>query len=100
MKGIVWGNTFEYACNKLTEIINNYVRYYGENIIEDVQYNKYKYEIHFTNGDCWMVKKAIESNRGVKCNISYIDSDIPVEIRHNIIRPSTTAAPFTAYNFY
>ena len=50
--------------------------------------------------DCWMVKKATELSRGVKCNISYIDSDIPVEIRHNIIRPSTTAVPFMAYNFY
>lgn len=100
MRGIVWGKTFEYARNKLTEIINDYVRYYGEDIIEDVQCNKYKYEVHFTNGDCWMVKKASESNCGVRCNISYIDNNISVEIRDNIIRPSTSAGPFTAYNFY
>lgn len=100
MKGIIWGNTFESACNKLTDIITDYVRVYGEDIIDDVVRTKYNHYVTFTNGDVWRAVRAVESSRGIKCNISYIDINIPQDIVHTIIKPSTKAFPYAGYNFY
>jgi hypothetical protein len=100
MKGIVWYTVFEHGCDKLTEIINKYVEWYGEEIIDMVIRTKYEYKINFTNGDTWRVALATESSRGIRANISYIENNINEDIIQQIIKPCTTASPFTAYNYY
>lgn len=37
MKGIVWGNTFKNASNKLNEVEENYKRYRTANLIRKIK---------------------------------------------------------------
>lgn len=98
MTGIVWGSTFESASIKLTDVINDYVKYGYE--IEKVCKNKYSYYVIFTNGDNWSAIKANECCRGRRCNISYIERNIDYDIYRTIINPITTVGPFTAIRLY
>lgn len=100
MKGVVWCKTFKCGCDKLTEIINKYVEWYGVEIINTIRRTKNEYRIDFTNGDTWRVARATESSRGIRANIAYIENNINENIIQQIIKPCTTALPFTAYNYY
>ena len=100
MKGAVWYNNYESGCNKLTDIINEYVRWYGEEIIENICKSKNEYYVEFKNGDFWKIIRATDSARGHKVNISYIDHNISKVIQQCIIKPCTIASPFRAFNYY
>ena len=76
MKGIVWGKDLDTAKNKLTNIINNYVLMYSEEIIDEIYCTKNKYFVRFSNGDEWQAVKVHDASRGFRCNVSYIDSKI------------------------
>lgn len=99
MIGIVWGSTFEHALDKIKEIEKSYERYRTSNLISKRE-SKYSYELIYENGDKWLACSATESQRGRKCNVSYIDINIPVDFIETIIIPSTVAGPYQAINYY
>lgn len=99
MIGIVWGSTFEYALDKIKKIEESYKRYHTSNLISKRE-TKYSYELTYDNGDRWLACRAAESQRGHKCNVSYIDTNIPVDFIETIIIPSTVAGPYQAINYY
>ena len=99
MIGIVWGSTFEHALNKIKEIEKSYERYRTSNLISKRE-SKHSYELIYENGDKWLACPAAESQRGHKCNISYIDRNIPTDFIVTIIIPSTVAGPYQAINYY
>lgn len=97
--GIIWSyNNKEKANNKLNEIIENYA-YIGI-IATNIRRGNREYSVQFKNGDRWEVKNANDSSRGLKCNISLVDPETPMEIFNVIIRPCTIAKPFHAIGFY
>lgn len=100
MKGIVWGATYQEATDKLTEIITDYVKTYGEEIIDKVSCNKNHYYVFFTNGDNWKAVRAHESQRGNRCNISYVSKNITDDFLIDVIAHSTTSLPFHAIMKY
>lgn len=99
MTGIVWGSTFKRALDKIKEIEKSYKRYRTSNLIFKRK-NKYSYELTYDNGDRWIACKAVESLRGYKCNISYIDVNIPKDYVETIIMPSTVAGPYQAIKYF
>lgn len=99
MKGIVWGLTFADAAQQLEEIEQRYKLYQTANILTKRK-SKYSYELIYDNGDHWKAVGAKESARGNKCNISYVDARIDPDIIDCIIRPSTVAGPYNAFNYF
>jgi hypothetical protein len=97
MKGIVWGLTIQDAIMKLKEIEEEYRLH--TNVIACRQ-TKYVYEIRFENGDHWIACNIHESNRGHKCNVSYIDGRIDKEVVNRLIKHCTVAYPFQAFNYF
>lgn len=97
--GIIWSySSREKADKKLNEIIENYDQM-GITATH-VRRNSWEYSVQFKNGDRWEVKSAKESSRGSKCNVSLVDSEIPLDVFNVIIRPCTIAKPFSAIDFY
>ena len=98
MKGIVWGKTFTSAIDKLDQIVAQYeqLHIYPIRIIK----SKNEYSIVYENGDYWRACLVNTSSRGYKCNISYIDNNIPNEIIKTIILPSTTCLPYQGIIYY
>ena len=98
MKGIVWGKTFTSAIDKLDQIAAQYKQFhiYPIRIIK----SKNEYIITYENGDYWRACCVNTSSRGYKCNISYIDINIPNEIIETIILPSTTSLPYQGIIYY
>lgn len=99
MIGIVWGRTKARADNQLAQIIENYKwKNISPQKIKDSKYTTSS--VIFENGDIWKAVSAIESARGNKCNISYIDLGIDIETIETIIKPSTCCQPFQAFKFF
>ena len=99
MKGIVWGNTFEIASEKLDKIEKNYKLYRTANLIRKIK-TKNQHILEFDNGDYWKAVSARESARGSRCNISYVDSTIPLEFIETVIEPCTSAGPYQAIRYF
>lgn len=100
MKGIVWYNTLERRGMEMMERIEEeYKRYHYANVLTKTCGNR-RYELVFDNGDYWKLVKATESARGNKCNISYIDNEIPFDIIHDIVKPCTKAGPYQAFKYF
>ena len=98
MKGVVWGSTFANASEKLTEIVDRYIKAGYE--IENQVHSKNTHCVLFTNGDTWRAVRASDNARGNRCNISYIERDIDYNVYRTVVEPSTTLLPFTAIRFY
>ena len=98
MKGIVWGNRWISAVNQLDKIAIKYEQLH----INPVQIIKTKteYTITYENGDNWRAIRGNTNSRGYKCNISYIDMNIPNEIIETIIKPCTTCFPYHGFEYY
>lgn len=99
MIGIVWGKTKTRADNQLTQIIENY-NWKGIKPVKIRNSKNTFNSVEFDNGDVWKAVSAIESARGNKCNVSYIDKEIDIEIIQTIINPSTCCQPFQAFKFF
>ena len=96
MRGIVWGNSFQTAKNKLKEIKEQYERL-GYKSLSKKNCNRTNiYEVIYANGDIW---QAI-TTRGYKANVSYIDRSIPDNIIDTIIKPATVSPPYTAIHYF
>ncbi len=98
MKGIVWGRTLTSAIDKLDQIATQYeqLHIYPVSIIK----SKSEYTIIYENGDYWRVCLGAAFSRGYRCNISYIDNNIPNEIIETIIIPSTIRPPYQGIIYY
>lgn len=94
MKGIVWGNRWISAVNKLDQIALKY-EYLHISPIQIVK-TKNEYIITYENGDNW----RNTNSRGYKCNISYIDREIADDIIDTIIKPCTTDFPYHGFEYY
>ena len=98
MKGIVWGNRWISAVNKLDQIALKY-EYLHISPIQIVK-TKNEYIITYENGDNWRAIRGNTNSRGYKCNISYIDREITDDIVDTIIKPCTTDFPYHGFEYY
>ena len=98
MKGIVWGNRWISAVNKLDQIALKY-EYLHISPIQIVK-TKNEYIITYENGDNWRAIRGNTNSRGYKCNISYIDREIADDIVDTIIKPCTTCFPYHGFEYY
>ncbi len=98
MKGIVWGNRWISAVNKLDQIALKY-EYLHISPIQIVK-TKNEYIITYENGDNWRAIRGNTNSRGYKCNISYIDCEIADDIVDTIIKPCTTDFPYHGFEYY
>ena len=98
MKGIVWGNRWISAVNKLDQIALKY-EYLHISPIQIVK-TKNEYTITYENGDNWRAIRGNTNSRGYKCNISYIDREIADDIVDTIIKPCTTDFPYHGFEYY
>ena len=98
MKGIVWGNRWISAVNKLDQIALKY-EYLHISPIQIVK-TKNEYIITYENGDNWRAIRGNTNSRGYKCNISYIDREITDDIVDTIIKPCTTCFPYHGFEYY
>ena len=88
---IIWANTVEDGNKFLEEIIQEYQKK-GIEVQRTKVHSKYGSEVIFENEntiDFWRVKKASESSRGYRADISLVDTRITLEVYNNIIRPQT-----------
>lgn len=99
MRGIVWGLTTADAIKKMEQIEEDYERYQTANVVTRRKSN-FTYELVYDNGDRWIACSAKASERGRKCNISYIDVRIDSEIIDCIIKPCTIAGPYHAFCYF
>ena len=81
IKGIIFGQTFEVAKEKMIALIKDYEEYWKIKPIAEY-INKNKMWVQFSNGDIWQVKRAgdIDGLRGYKCNIVLLDYNLSKEI--------------------
>lgn len=98
MKGIVWGNRWISAINKLDQIALKY-EYLHISPIQIIK-TKNEYTITYENGDNWRAIRGNTNSRGYKCNISYIDCEIADDIVDTIIKPCTTDFPYHGFEYY
>lgn len=99
MKGVVWGYTLYAARNKLEEIEQEYEIYHKATPMRKIV-NSHETLIEYDNGDCWRALRATESARGIRCNISYIDTRIDIDIVNTIIKPVTSCPPYHAFQYF
>ena len=98
MKGIIWGSTLNRAVNKLDEIVDSY-KMLGYQI-DTYRKNSLGFFVTFNNGDSWKAIYATESQRGNKCNISYIDNKINNDFVDNVIFFCTVMPPYNAFQYF
>ena len=99
IKGIIWRKSSESETAEILfeQIVANY-EFIG--ITGNVIKSRISMRFYAGNGDFWEVISAVESMRGKKCNISYIERGIPDEMIGNVIIPCTVALPFRAIIYF
>lgn len=98
MKGVIWCTNLSDGNKMLEEIINKY-KYSGIDL-NDYKINFYNSFATFNNRDYWSVRKASEQSRGIRCNIAYIQRNIPYNIYRTIIEPTIVEYPFSAIHLW
>ena len=100
MKGIVWGNNFQIAKNKLKEIEEQYERLGYRPLTKRNSNSSNVYELVYANGDMWRAVSAKENVRGYRANVSYIDKSIPNYFIDTVIKPVTVSLPYNAIHYF
>lgn len=100
MIGIIWYYTDIKQALEQLKIIQRYYEYI--NIKSRGVATSTRPTLYFDNDDIWRVCRANKENAKIqgRCNISYIEYGTPTEIITDVIRPSTKAYPFSAFNYY
>lgn len=98
MKGLVWGLTFNDGLLQMQEIEQSYL-FLGYSIVKKISGNQ-SYQVTFDNGDIWTVVRSVESARGYRANISYVDIRISQEFIETVIRHSTYLPPYNAIHYF
>lgn len=98
MKGCIWGYTLESSIEKLKEIEERYnqIGIQSKRKVKSINNNF----IEFSNGDIWKAVCCLESHRGQRVNISYVDRRIDSLFINTIIDHCTTAMPYNAIRYY
>lgn len=99
MKGVVWCTTIKDGNEKLEEIIKDYMQC-GITIQDKRSSALVGSYVRFSNGDSWQVRRANDSSKGVRCNISYIQRNISYDIYNVIIRTCMFNYPFSAIKLW
>lgn len=98
MRGIVWGSTQDIATNKLIQVIKEYSMI---GIIPDREViTKHNAWVKFENGDYWVACGSVESARGYKANISYVDRAINKDFFNIVIKHCTIGFPYRGFLFF
>lgn len=98
MRGLVWGLTFNDGLLQMQKIEQSYL-FLGYSIVRKISGNQ-SYHVVFDNGDIWKVVRSVESARGHRANISYVDIRISQEFIETIIRHCTYLPPYNAIRYF
>ena len=99
MKCVVWSVNIKEGNSKLEQIIENYTKY-GITIRDKKNSSTGGSSVEFSNGDYWRVCGARDNFRGTRCNIAYIQRNIPYDIYRTIISPCILDFPFSAIQLW
>lgn len=103
MIGLIWVASqrhYNSGIEKLKKIISDYEKL-NIQLIPPLKISKYLTTAKFSNGDIWQVMIASpNTTRGRRCNITYIDYDIPDEIIEEVIKPIVTLPPYQGINYF
>lgn len=98
MSGAIWySSSFQRGEEQMNKIIKEY-KLIGISTTHII-HKGIAYVVFFENGDTWSLQTA-ESFKGLRVNISLIESCISKDYIEKIIYPCTSAHPFTAINFW
>ena len=97
MKAAIWANNRETGDKQLLKIEKQY-NFSHIKTKRKVMASSGSW-IEFENGDLWKVCTNI-SSRGYRCNIAYIDYNIPEDIINEVIKPRVTSYPYQAFNYF
>lgn len=98
MKTTIWYNDYEKGKEQLEKIIDNYERCQIE--AQNKVIGKRDSFVKFKNGHFIRMVPAVESFRGIKCNISIVERSINEEYFNNIIIPCTMNLPIQGFKFF
>lgn len=99
MKVIIWYNEdINNGRKEMERVVDTFKRFQIE--VETERHTKRDSVIKFKNGDYIKVIPAVESQRGQKCNISYVERSIDQKYFDMIIRACTIAPPIQGFNLY
>ena len=102
MTGLIWVASqrhYDDGIEKLKKIISDYEKL-NIQLIQPLKVSKNLTTAAFTNGDIWQVTTAQCDSRGRRCNIAYIDYDIPDTIIEEVIKPIVTLPPYQGINYF
>ena len=103
MTGLIWVASqrhYNDGIEKLKKIISDYEKL-NIQLIQPLKISKYLTTAKFSNGDIWQVMIASSNTaRGHRCNITYIDYDIPDETIEEVIKPIVTLLPYQGINYF
>ena len=103
MTGLIWVASQQHynsGIEKLKKIISDYEKL-NIQLIQPLKISKYLTTAKFSNGDIWQVMIASpNAARGRRCNIAYIDYDIPDAIIEEVIKPIVTYLPYQGINYF
>ena len=98
MKGVVWGATFGRAQTMIEKIEQNYT-YTSAKLIQK-RINRNEISLEYDNGDFWRAVSALESKRGIRSNIAYIDLKINRDFVDQVIKPTIIAFPYQGIRYF
>lgn len=99
MIGLVFGSTFETACQKLDKMLEDWVHIYKMKNIEILHKSSDKYVVRFGN-QTWQAAIPQSECRWRRCNVALIDRNIPQETIDEYILPYVNLKPWTAIGYY
>lgn len=103
MTGLIWVASqrhYNDGIEKLKKIISNYEKL-NIQLIPPLKISKYLTTAKFNNGDIWQVMIASSNTaKGRRCNIAYIDYDIPDKVIEEVIKPIVTLPPYQGIHYF
>lgn len=104
MTGLIWVASQQHyndGIEKLQKIISDYEKL-NIQLIQPLKISKYLTTAKFSNGDIWqvMIASSADTIRGRRCNITYIDYDIPDTIINEVILPTIILPPYQGINYF
>lgn len=103
MTGLIWVASqrhYDDGIKKLKKIISDYEKI-NIQLIQPLKISKNLTTAKFNNGDIWQVMIASSNTaRGHRCNIVYIDYDIPDKIIEENIKPTIISPPYQGITYF
>lgn len=103
MTGLICVASYQHyndGIEKLKKIISDYEKL-NIQLIQPLKISKCLTTAKFSNGDIWQVVIASSNTaRGHRCNIAYIDYDIPDQNIEEVIKPIVTLPPYQGIKYF